>query len=418
MMNKKISISITALILATTNTIFAAENPFSDVPTDHWSFQAIAELAKDGVIEGYGDGSFRGNAHITRYEMAQMVAKAMTKPNVSTIDKAKIDKLSMEYATELDNLGVRVNELEKKTDNIKISGYGYLRTQNQKTTDKSTGTSKSTSLSRAYLEPVIRAKVNENWDAVGQFTITKDLKTGADSDGDFLTKGISANGKLFGTDVKIGRFEQYSQNLIVYHEYTTGAEFSFGNALKTRITLGNVSNPMKLMTETSENVFYKAAEFNYKLNKATNVNAAYFDLDGSELKTTRGTKNPHIYTAGFDTRFDKNWSFTGLYLKSSSDILYGKKAEDTGYLANIDYKGAKLNQPGSFGVYLKYIQLPQLTQICTDATHQNRYKGVELGTMYMLAPNMRGHLRYYKGKDVDNSNKEKSLVRAEVRFFF
>lgn len=205
---------------------------------------------------------------------------------------------------------------------------------------------------------------------------------------------------------------------MVFHEYTTGAEFSFGNALKTRITLGNVSNPMKLMGETSENVFYKAAEFNYKLNKETNVNAAYFDLDGSELKTTRGTKNPHIYTAGFDTRFDKNWSFTGLYLKSSSDISKGKKVEDTGYLATIDYKGAKLNQPNSFGIYLKYIQLPQLTQICTDATHQNNYKGFELGTMYMLSPNMRGHLRYYKGKDVNNSNKEKSLVRAEVRFFF
>jgi hypothetical protein len=175
---------------------------------------------------------------------------------------------------------------------------------------------------------------------------------------------------------------------------------------------------MKLMGETKENVFYKAAEFNYKLNKTTNLNAAYFDLDGGELEKTRGTKNPHIYTAGFDTRFNKNWSFTGLYLKSSSDISNNKRVEDTGYLATIDYKGAKLNQPGSFGIYLKYIQLPQLTQICTDVYHQDNYKGFELGTMYMLAPNMRGHLRYYKGKHVDDSNKEKTLVRAEVRFFF
>jgi hypothetical protein len=417
-MNEKISISIAALIITATSTVFAAENPFNDVPTNHWSFQAVAQLAADGVIEGYGDGSFRGDVHITRYEMAQMVAKAMTKSNISTTDKATLDKLSAEYATELDNFGVRVNALEEKTDNIKISGYGYLRTQNQKTTNKSTGISKSTSASKVYVEPVIKAKVNENWDAVGQFQISKDLKTGADSDNDFVVKGISANGKLFGANVKLGKFEQASQNAVVYHEYTSGAEFGFGNALKTRITLGTVSSAMKVATETSENVFYKAAEFNYKLNKATNVNAAYFDLDGSELKNTRGTKNPHIYTAGFDTRFDNNWSFTGLYLKSSSDISKGKKVEDTGYLANIDYKGAKLNQPGSFGIYLKYIQLPQLTQICTDVAHQYDYKGVELGTMYMLAPNMRGHLRYYKGKNVNDSNKEKSLVRAEVRFFF
>ena len=417
-MNKKLSMSIAAFIIATTSSVFAAENPFVDVPTNHWSFQAVAQLAADGVIEGYGDGSFRGDAHITRFEMAQMIAKAMAKSNVSATDKATLDKLSAEYATELNNLGVRVNELEKKTDNVKISGYGYLRTQHQKITDNSTGTSKSTSLSRSYLEPLIKAKVNENWDAVGQFTITKDLDSSTDSDGDFLVKGISANGKLFGANVKLGKFEQYTQYGIVLHEYPAGAEFSFGNTLKTRITLGNVSNTMKLAGETTENVFYKAAEFNYKLNKATNLNAAYFDLDSNELTIKRGSKTPHIYTAGFDTRLDKNWSFNGLYLKSSSDMISGKKVEDTGYLANIDYKGAKLNQPGSFGIYLKYVQIPRLTQILTDAGHQMDYKGVELGTMYMLAPNMRGHLRYYKGKNVNDSNTEKSLVRGEVRFFF
>lgn len=418
-MNKKLLLNMTAaLIITTTSTVFASTNPFSDVPADHWSLEAVAKLASTGVIEGYGDKTFRGNAPITRYEMAQMVAKAMAKETVSTEDKATIEKLSSEYADELKNLGVRVKALEDKTDNVKMSGYGYLRTQHQTIKDKSTGDKKSTSLSRVYQEIVTTAKVNENWNAVSQVQLYKDLKTGSDADDNFLVKGISANGKLFGADVKLGKFEQFSQYGIVFHEYTSGAEFNFGKVLKTRLTLGQVSSPMNLLGETKENVYYKSAEFNYKLNKITNLNAAYFNLDSTELANTRGDKNPQIYTAGFDTQFNKNWKFTGFYAKSSSDISKGKRVEDTGYLANLEYKGAKLKQEGSFGLYLKYVQIPKLTQIFTDAGHQYNYKGVEFGTFYMLSPNMRGHLRYYRGKDVDNSNKVKDLVRAEVRYFF
>ena len=52
---------------------------------------------------------------MTRYEMAQIVAKAMAKG-------ANVDKLAAEFADELDALGVRVAALEKKSDNVKITG--------------------------------------------------------------------------------------------------------------------------------------------------------------------------------------------------------------------------------------------------------------------------------------------------------
>ena len=112
-MKKTLTAAITtALVIGAASTTFAAANPFTDVPTGHWSYDAVAKLAQDGVIEGYGDGTFRGDKAITRYEMAQMVAKAMAKSDVSAADKAAIDKLAAEYSTELNNLGVRVGELE------------------------------------------------------------------------------------------------------------------------------------------------------------------------------------------------------------------------------------------------------------------------------------------------------------------
>ena len=59
-----------ALTIGAASTTFAAANPFSDVPRDHWAYDAVTQLAADGVIEGYGDGTYRGDRNITRYEMA------------------------------------------------------------------------------------------------------------------------------------------------------------------------------------------------------------------------------------------------------------------------------------------------------------------------------------------------------------
>ena len=74
-----VSALTTALVVGAASTTFAAANPFSDVPADHWAYDAVAQLAAEGVVEGYGDGTFVGGQEITRYEMAQMVAKAMAK---------------------------------------------------------------------------------------------------------------------------------------------------------------------------------------------------------------------------------------------------------------------------------------------------------------------------------------------------
>ena len=113
-MNKKISaMALTAAIVCTSASAFAAANPFADVPRDHWAYDAVAELADEGVIEGYGDGTYRGENEITRYEMAQMVAKAMAKEDQANAQqKALIDRLAAEFSAELSNLGVRAATLK------------------------------------------------------------------------------------------------------------------------------------------------------------------------------------------------------------------------------------------------------------------------------------------------------------------
>ena len=112
---KKSLVLAMAMALGVTASAFAASNPFSDVPAGHWAYDSISKLAAAGVIDGYGDTTFGGDKLMTRYEMAQITAKAMAKG-------ANVDKLAAEFADELDNLGVRVANLEKKADNVKIAG--------------------------------------------------------------------------------------------------------------------------------------------------------------------------------------------------------------------------------------------------------------------------------------------------------
>lgn len=93
----------------------SAANPFTDVSADDWAYQAVASLSDEGVIDGYPDGTFRGDKHVTRYEIAQIVARLMAKEDtLNASQKETLAKLSSQYANELKNLGVRIAELEKK----------------------------------------------------------------------------------------------------------------------------------------------------------------------------------------------------------------------------------------------------------------------------------------------------------------
>lgn len=93
----------------------SAANPFTDVSSDDWAYQAVASLSDEGVIDGYPDGTFRGDKHVTRYEIAQIVARLMAKEDILNASQQEtLARLSSQYADELKDLGVRVAELEKK----------------------------------------------------------------------------------------------------------------------------------------------------------------------------------------------------------------------------------------------------------------------------------------------------------------
>ena len=119
--------TLAALFAATAFNVSAA-NPFADVDTSSWAYQAVSQLSDQGVVDGYPDGTFKGDKNVSRYELAQIIARLMAKEeSLNDSQRATVQKLSGEYAGELQSLGVRVKELEKKAGNL--SNFTEIRVQ-------------------------------------------------------------------------------------------------------------------------------------------------------------------------------------------------------------------------------------------------------------------------------------------------
>ena len=142
-MKSKVLAALVATMAVGATCAFAA-NPFVDVPSDSWAYKSVVELADAGIIQGVDGSYFQGNRNITRYEAAEMVAKAMAHMDKASVEqRALINKLADEYADELNNLGVRVSALENRVGNVKLTGDARIRYIHQSEGDKFKATDKN-----------------------------------------------------------------------------------------------------------------------------------------------------------------------------------------------------------------------------------------------------------------------------------
>ena len=194
---KKILAMAAVAALAAGASAYAA-NPFSDVSTSDWAYQAVSDLSDQGIVEGYPDGTFKGQTNITRYEMAQITARLMAKEDQYNAEqRATIDKLAAEYADELDSLGVRVSNLEKKVGNISWSGDARMRYQ-----------SKDNSADEAWTGRVrinMKGQVNDKTTVNARFS-TDNVNFKDDSDSDVGMEVLDVVHDFGAWDVTLGRF--------------------------------------------------------------------------------------------------------------------------------------------------------------------------------------------------------------------
>ena len=186
---KKI-LALAAVAALTAGVSAYAANPFSDVTPDDWAFQAVSDLSVQGVVEGYPDGSFKGERNMTRYELAQIIARLMAKEDqLNAEQQATLDKLAGEYADELANLGVRVANLEKKVGNISWSGDARMQYQHALAEDSRTEHADSWN---GRMRINVEGQVNDQVTVNGRFVTNMYFKNADDDDGNTTMDRINA----------------------------------------------------------------------------------------------------------------------------------------------------------------------------------------------------------------------------------
>ena len=433
---KKSLVLAMAMALGVTASAYAA-NPFSDVPAGHWAYDSISKLAAAGVIDGYGDGTFGGDKLMTRYEMAQIVAKAMAKG-------ANVDKLAAEFADELDNLGVRVANLEKKADNVKITGELRFRYVNQdgamsrseREDDNANRYSevwgnKSNHVADIRSRIWINGMINDDWTYTGMLENTQDLSDNAGNE-DTKFQRAYVDGKLGGMAVRAGRYNLVIADGNIYDTRADGLELSYGNKLKLKGFAGKATDDITVVPymEIRENETLAADITNGgkywglavegELAKGLMATAGYtqFKDMGTGFVESRGGAfgktdiDNGIWHAGLSYDIG-HFNLSAMYLKGdlSADKLNNmtdngavnqaidQYLDDDGFVIGLSYKGAKAEDAGSWGAWAKYYDQGAQTYVAhtTDANTfgMTGFKGFGVGANYTLAKNIVANVAYY-----------------------
>ena len=225
-----------------------AANPFVDVPSDSWAYKSVVELADAGIIQGVDGQYFQGNRNITRYEAAEMVAKAMAHMDKASVEqRALINKLADEYADELNNLGVRVSALENRVGNVKLTGDARIRYIHQDSDDQGNGEIKNDNSWSYRVRIRANAQVNDRTKVT--YGVSSDNHTfsdngkATDEKGDIYTDLANVDYNFGGNnwDLLVGRYEYDMGNGhgygFLYGDTFDGAQLQYHND-KFAVTAG------------------------------------------------------------------------------------------------------------------------------------------------------------------------------------
>ena len=400
---KKILAMAAVAALAAGASAYAA-NPFADVSTSDWAYQAVSDLSDQGIVEGYPDGTFKGQTNITRYEMAQIIARLMAKEDQYNAEqRATIDKLAGEYADELDSLGVRVSNLEKKVGNISWSGDARMRYRSLDNGSKESWDGR--------LRINMKGQVNE------KTTVNARLSTGnvdwkGGSNGDVHAEVLNVNHDFGAWDVTLGRFGNNFGNqggwLYGNADGFDGAQIAaeFG---KVDLAVGygqfNAGEYLK-----DNDMFYAKADADFG---AFDLYANYISLQ--EQAEEYG--DAEVWGVGLVVPISDFRVFGEYWQNTTWNDQYG---EDTAWNAGIGYGKKDLSKPGSWQLDVAYNDVGAGmffggTGLQTDILDTLNFSGSAVATKYdeikfwnaiaevTLMQNMYLHAEYAFAADSDDN---------------
>ena len=406
MMNKKLATVLAAACVLGATTAFAAPNPFSDVTPNDWAYQAVSQLAAEGVVEGYPDGEFKGQQNITRYEMAQMVARAMVKQDqLNAEQQAQLNRLADEFANELNSLGVRVSNLEDRVGNVKLTGDARVRwvdngtddnfdmrariQANAKVADNTTVTARISSdnfgfdskdqdpklnLDRLYVDHQLSdglhltaGRYGETFGATGywyddafdgvrlQYKATDAVTASA---GYGYAKGMDLNAAPQVTELKSDL--KAAQNALAQAQKEYDAAVASGDdfaVYEANMMLGVRTHDVDLAQEALDKAFngendLKSPEMTYG---TLGYNGNNFRVIGTYIAPNGNKADAagldDIWGAGAVVGLNEDFSLSGDYF----NVGYKDHDDADFWNARVDFGHADLKKPGSFNIFVDYV---------------------------------------------------------------
>lgn len=112
---------LTALLNDVAGTRMKADRTtlFPDVASNHWAYEAVSDLSRRGLVEGYPDGTFGGDRLLTRYEFAQIVYRALQ--NGVQVDEQLVTEFSPEMALFRVDTVARNNQGQPTIERVRVN---------------------------------------------------------------------------------------------------------------------------------------------------------------------------------------------------------------------------------------------------------------------------------------------------------
>ncbi|HJE82771.1 S-layer homology domain-containing protein [Megasphaera stantonii] len=439
-MKSKVLASVAALMAVGATCAFAA-NPFVDVPTDSWAYKSVVELADAGIIQGVDGQYFQGQRNITRYEAAEMVAKAMAHMDRATVEqRALINKLADEYADELNNLGVRVSNLENKVGNIKFTGDARLRYRYQ-------DGNKDNDNSWDY-RIRLRGKAQINDRMTATLGISTDNQSFADNgkasdESDIFADDIKVdyNTKSFG--LSLGRTDKYKIGGPRGYGYAYGDVFDRVEAqfrgdkfavtagygkFKEGDTAGEVDGGLRNGKAVDINgVKTGYAEIEGFFGNGSAAGVYYNDFNATGDGVDGGFNADDLWGAYASVNFGSKWNLLAQYENTSLETASKVTNDDSAnmFIGRLMYGKTSMSTPKSWDIWVEYLDAEDGADIggSTDSWRFGQMDNITswgAGIDYVFAKNAKFSVMQSFASDIKDGNDSdpEEQTRAEFTFAF
>lgn len=467
---KSVAAGLAALLVGVTagsytNAAFAAPvessadaDVFSDVPKDHWAYEALDYLAKEGVIDGMADGTFQGNRTMSRYEMAAIVAKAMKNGSGKLADRAMVEKLNREFGQEIKKISGQVKQLKKDVDSTRAllertKLYGKFGVNWSSDSDNHQDTAVDRDEKKHnnfYLDLLADFKINNEWTAHFESETKQGYahSTAAKNFGMISSESDGKNGtiqRIWATgDYKNGAHVEVGRKVV-----NLGLQNSLYGDAASGIMIDKAinKNDLRIGAFYQNMAEYENADVDFwgpyikgPVGHSVDIFAAYartkskFDADFGNPALEDNTAynwtgdRAILLSAGIDVA--KNLRWTNDYVVTNGEGPEGAdhKSNRT-WMSRLDYKKADENKKGSFGIYARYHTIGREGTIWNDDEWDSlvrNSKGWTFGVTYVPTKNVIWDTFYEMAtmnKDsygtLHNATKyDRKLLRTKVDFLF